>query len=239
MTRAEERALEQFPETSPVRSADITDDDRLRWAFIRGYQQAEIDVHEDMFNDEKVMPREKAVEYAFELFGQYVDILVQSLSTIAKNYRGMSCTANTMPMQAYAKAKAEAFEEFVERIKKEYDILMQPIRYGDKYEIYNAIKKKKNFDLDGIIPENKYRGTKTFDKLLRFKGKIADLLELYAYKAFEHGALFYKLQNESKLSGFKAKEQVLEEMSNELHLPGDYVVDEDVVDDGYGHGIGC
>jgi hypothetical protein len=236
MERAEQRALEQFPEESPVRSANITDEDRLRWAFIQGYQRAEKDIFDDLFTKGNVVPKADVVDYAFELYDNYVNMLVESLSNIAKNFRGMSEMAETSPNRLYFRAKAEAFEEFVERIQKENDLIKQEYNYGDREEIYRKFKMKKNFDVDYMIDENKYRGTRKFDKLMKFKGKLADLLEHYSYKAFECGVLYNEL---SKKEPPQKIAQTIEQMLREIHILEEDKVDEDVIDDGYGHGIGC
>ena len=36
MRKSEQRAFEKFPETSPIRTANVTEEDRLRWAYIQG-----------------------------------------------------------------------------------------------------------------------------------------------------------------------------------------------------------
>lgn len=236
MTRAEERALEQFPEESPVRSANITDEDRLRWAFIQGYQRAEKDIFDDLFTKGNVIPKAEVVDYAFSLYDKYVNILVESLSNIAKNFRGMAWYAETGKDEFYFKAKAEAFEEFVERIKKENDIIKQEYRYGDRDRIYMKFKQKKNDVVDSLIPDYKYRGTRKYDKILKFKGKIADLLESLLYKAFECGVRYNEL---GKKVPQREMALITEQMLREIHVWPEDEVDEDVVDDGYGHGIGC
>ena len=236
MERAEQRALEQFPEESPVRSANITEEDRYRWAFIQGYKQAEKDIFDDLFTKGNVVPKADVVEYAFELYDNYVNMLVESFSNIAKNFRGMSEMAETGPNRMYFRAKAEAFEEFVERIQKENDLIKQDYNYGDREQIYREFKMKKNLDVDYMIDENKYRGTRKFDKLMKFKSKLADLLEHYSYKAFECGVLYSQL---SKKEPPRKMAQIVEQMLREIHVLEEDKVDEDVIDDGFGHGIGC
>ena len=50
MRKSEQRAFEKFPETSPIRTANVTETDRYRWAYIQGYEQAEMDKNEEIYN---------------------------------------------------------------------------------------------------------------------------------------------------------------------------------------------
>ena len=77
MRKSEQRALEKFPETSPI--------DRYRWAYIEGYEQAEKDKNEEIYNNKTVLPKAEAVKFAFDLFDQFAKELITALGNTAKN----------------------------------------------------------------------------------------------------------------------------------------------------------
>ena len=87
MRKSEQRAFEKFPETSPIRTANVTETDRYRWAYIQGYEQAEKDKNEEIYNDKTVLPKAEAVKFAFDLFDQFAKELITALGNTAKMKR--------------------------------------------------------------------------------------------------------------------------------------------------------
>ncbi len=192
MRKSEQRALEEFPETSPIRTANVTEEDRLRWAYIQGYEQAEKDKNEEIYNDKTVLPKAEAVKFAFDLFDQFAKDLITALGNTAKN-------------RGHVPQDASPFVEIKDRILKEYALIMQPIEYNWPIdEIYNEMKISKNDDVDTLINEDKYRGRNDYHKLMVFKSKLADMLEHYACSSFDLGVKYKEMKdNGENVSTFK------------------------------------
>lgn len=207
MRKSEQRAFEKFPETSPIRTANVTEEDRLRWAYIQGYEQAEMDKNEEIYNDKTVLPKAEAVKFAFDLFDQFAKELITALGNTAKMKRAaviqnmMSPVFTNANMKELAKieAEADAFDEIKDRIIKEYTLIMQPIEYNWPIdEIFSEMKRWKNLDVDTLLNEDKYRGRNDFHKLMVFKGKLADMLEHYACTSFDLGYKLSEMENQDK-----------------------------------------
>lgn len=210
MRKSEQRALEKFPEPSPVRTANVTEEDRLRWAYIEGYEQAEKDKNEEIYNDKTVLPKAEAVKFAFDLFDQFAKELITALVNTAIMKRAavmqnmMSPNAN-MKELAKIEAEADAFDEIKDRIIKEYTLIMQPIEYNWSIdEIFSKMKMWKNLDVDTLLNEDKYRGRNDYHKLMVFKGKLADMLEHYACSSFDLGVRYKEMKDKGEnVSTFK------------------------------------
>lgn len=124
----------------------------------------------------------------------------------------------------YYQGKVDAYREFLDRLEKERDLaknsLEYCVAYEDKDAIARSIKFHKNLEVDNLIPEEKYRGTREFDKILRFKGKIADLLEGYAHEGFQLGVRYVKQRFlDGKFKNYKKFDR--KELERDLinHLP--------------------
>jgi hypothetical protein len=217
MRKSEQRAFEKFPESSPIRSANVTEEDRLRWAYIQGYEQAEKDKNEEIYNDKTVLPKAEAVKFAFNLFDQFAKELITALGNTAKNKK---CAARNIEMNAALGGtwngekmmevrnldyEGDVFNEIKDRIHKEYTLIMQPIEYNWPIdEIFSKMKMSKNVDVDTLINENKYRGRNDFHKLMVFKGKLADILEHYACSSFDLGVKYKEMKDKGEnVSTFK------------------------------------
>jgi hypothetical protein len=217
MRKSEQRAFEKFPESSPIRSANVTEEDRLRWAYIQGYEQAEKDKNEEIYNDKTVLPKAEAVKFAFNLFDQFAKELITALGNTAKNKK---CAARNIEMNAALGGtwngekmmevrnldyEGDVFNEIKDRIHKEYTSIMQPIEYNWPIdEIFSKMKMSKNVDVDTLINENKYRGRNDFHKLMVFKGKLADMLEHYACSSFDLGVKYKEMKDKGEnVSTFK------------------------------------
>ena len=183
MRKSEQRAFEKFPETSPIRTANVTEEDRLRWAYIQGYEQAEMDKNEEIYNDKTVLPKAEAVKFAFDLFDQFAKELITALGNTAKN-------------RGHVPQDANPIVEIKDRILKEYALIMHPIEYNWPIdEIYNKMKISKNDDVDTLINEDKYRGRNDYHKLMVFKSKLADMLEHYACASFDLGVKYKEMKD--------------------------------------------
>ena len=114
MRKSEQRAFEKFPESSPIRTANVTEEDRLRWAYIQGYEQAEMDKNEEIYNDQTVLPKAEAVKFAFGLFDQFAKELITALGNTAKMKRAavrqnmMSAVFTNVNMKELAKIAARS-----------------------------------------------------------------------------------------------------------------------------------
>lgn len=213
MRKSEQRAFENFPETSPIRTANVTEMDRYRWAYIQGYEQAEKDKNEEIYNDKTVLPKAEAVKFAFDLFDQFAKELITALGNTAKMKRAaviqnmMSPVFTNANMKELAKieAEADAFDEIKDRIIKEYTLIMQPIEYNRPIdEIFSEMKRWKNLDVDTLINEDKYRGRNDYHRLMVFKGKLADMLEHYACSSFDLGVKYKEMKDKGEnISAFK------------------------------------
>jgi hypothetical protein len=192
MRKSEQRAFEKFPETSPIRTANVTETDRYRWAYIQGYEQAEMDKNEEIYNDKTVLPKAEAVKFAFDLFDQFAKELITALGNTSK-YRG------------HVPQDANPFVEIKDRIIKEYTSIMQSIEYNWPIdEIYNEMKMSKNLDVDTLLNEDKYRGRNDYHRLMVFKGKLADMLEHYACSSFDLGVKYKEMKDKGEnVSTFK------------------------------------
>lgn len=217
MRKSEQRALEKFPEPSPVRTANVTEEDRLRWAYIQGYEQAEKDKNEEIYNDKTVLPKAEAVKFAFDLFDQFAKELITALGNTAKNKKGaarniemnaaLSGTWNSEKMMQVRNLdyEGDVFNEIKDRIIKEYTLIMQPIEYNWSIdEIFSEMKMWKNLDVDTLLNEDKYRGRNDYHRLMVFKGKLADMLEHYACSSFDLGVKYKEMKDKGEnISTFK------------------------------------
>lgn len=191
MRKSEQRAFEEFPEPSEIRTEEITDEDRLRLAYMRGYEQAERDINEEVYNNEKVITKADAAQYAFSLYELFAKNLITALDNTGKYKRTTELTTTDPGIRIKSQAQADAFEEIKDMIMKEHRLIMQPI---DGHllidEVYRKIKFSKNLDVDTLLQEDKYRGRCSYEKLRSFKAKLANMLEHYACTSFDLG---YKL----------------------------------------------
>ena len=217
MRKSEQRAFEKFPETSPIRTANVTETDRYRWAYIQGYEQAEMDKNEEIYNDKTVLPKAEAVKFAFDLFDQFAKELITALGNTAKNKKGaarniemnavLGGTWNGEKMMQVRNLdyEGDVFNEIKDRILKEYDLIMQPIEYNWSIdEIFSKMKMWKNLDVDTLLNEDKYRGRLDYQRIMKFKSKLADMLEHYACASFDLGVKYKEMKDNSEnISTFK------------------------------------
>ena len=194
MRKSEQRAFEKFPERSPLRTANITEEDKLRQLYIEAYEQAEKDKNEEIYNNKTVLPKAEAVKFAFDLFDQFAKELITALGNTAKNKKGAGCN-----YEGYV------FDEIKDRIIKEYTLIMQPIEYNWSIdEIFSKMKMWKNLDVDTLLNEDKYRGRLDYQRIMKFKSKLADMLEHYACSSFDLGVKYKEMKdNGEDVSTFK------------------------------------
>lgn len=57
-------------------------------------------------------------------------------------------------------------------------------------DVYENIRRKKNEEAERILPESDFRFRKIYDKVVRMRTGIADLLEHYAIEGFRLGREF-------------------------------------------------
>ena len=127
-----------------------------------------------------------AAELAEKLYEDFFNELMTALGNSVKNFEGAmrsTCDGNAI---SYYQGKMHAFNEISERLVKEYNLVLNnELRYNGNCErILQEIKNRKNLEVDGLIPEYKYRGSRFYDVAMRFKGKLADILESFSSKAF-------------------------------------------------------
>lgn len=211
MRKSEQRAFEEFPEPSEIRTGKIIDEDRLRQAYIQGYEQAERDINEELYNNDGVITKADAAQYAFSLYERFAKELITALGNTAKNKKaaarnielnaalGGTWNGEKMLQVRNIDYEGDMFNEIKDRIIKEHRLIMQPIdNHWPIDEVYREIKFSKNLDVDILINEDKYRGRNDFHKLMVFKGKLADMLEHYACTSFDLGYKLSEMENQDK-----------------------------------------
>lgn len=217
MRKSEQRAFEEFPESSEIRTGAVTDEDRLRQVYIRAYEQAEKDKNEEIYNDKTVLPKAEAVKFAFELFDQFAKELITALGNTAENKKaaarnielnaalGGTWNGEKMMQVRNLEYEGDVFNEIKDRIHKEYTLIMQPIEYNWPIdEIFSKMKMFKNLDVDTLINEDKYRGRNDYHRLMVFKSKLADMLEHYACSSFDLGVKYKEMKDKGEnVSTFK------------------------------------
>jgi len=114
----------------------------------------------------------------------------------------------------YYKGKADAFREIGDRLLKEKKLaeqdLVNSLKIREKMrecgnnedyvkfavkeklrdDVYENIRRKKNDEAERILPESDFRFRKIYDKVVRMRAGIADLLEHYAVEGFRLGREF-------------------------------------------------
>lgn len=213
MTKVEEKAMAAYPLIPAFGEQDMKERELIRYGYIQGYEQAEKDKNEEIYNDKTVLPKAEAVKFAFDLFDQFAKELITALGNTAKMKRAavmqnmMSAVFTNVNLKELAKieAEADAFDEIKDRIIKEYTLIMQPIEYNWSIdEIFSKMKMWKNDDVDTLINEDKYRGRNDYHKLMVFKRKLADMLEHYACSSFDLGVKYKEMKDKGEnVSTFK------------------------------------
>ena len=236
MENRTETRIKEFEELLQSENMETNKIDELVFAFRRGYNQGKNDTYEDMFIDGDVLPKADAVDCAINLFHEYASVLIDSLSNIANNFKCMAWCTEMAESEGepgrnmYFRAKAEAFEEFVDRLKKEYDMLKQTLMdtpYNPvDHIVYEQFRKKTNEDVDWLLPENQYHGSRDAMKLMRFKGKLANLLEGYISKGFQLGRMYNSLKTKE---GVHSMEQTFKQMLDEFNFEKDEDVTESII----------
>jgi hypothetical protein len=213
MRKGEQKAMDAYPLVPAFGEQDMKERELIRYGYIQGYEQAEKDKNEEIYNDKTVLPKAEAVKFAFNLFDQFAKELITALGNTAKMKRAavrqsmMSAVFTNANMKELAKieAEADAIDEIKDRIIKEYTLIMQPIEYNWSIdEIFSEMKIWKNLDVDTLINEDKYRGRNDYHKLMVFKGKLADMLEHYACSSFDLGVKYKEMKDKGEnISTFK------------------------------------
>lgn len=114
----------------------------------------------------------------------------------------------------YYQGKADAFREIGERLLKEKKLaeldLVNSLKIREKMrecnnnedyvkfavkeklrgDVYENIRRKKNEEAERILPDSDFRFRKIYDKVMRMRAGIADLLEHYAIEGFRLGREF-------------------------------------------------
>ena len=162
--------------------------------------------------DYKMSDNQLAAELAEKLYEDFFNELMTALRNSVKNFESAMWSTRDVNAISYYQGKIHAFKEISERLVKEYNLVLNnELRYNGNCErILQEIKNRKNLEVDCLIPEYKYRGSRFYDLAMRFKGKLADLLEAFSSKAFLLGL---KLGNTRKPDKFDpvAFEQLCDE----------------------------
>lgn len=209
MRKSEQRAMDAYPLVPAFGEQDMKERELIRYGYIQGYEQAEKDKNEEIYNDKTVLPKAEAVKFAFDLFDQFAKELITALGNTAKlkrnTVRQTVFTNANMKELAKIEAEADAFDEIKDRIIKEYTLIMQPIEYNYPIdEIFSEMKISKNDDVDTLLNEGKYRGRNDYHKLMVFKSKLADMLEHYACSSFDLGVKYKEMKDKGEnISTFK------------------------------------
>lgn len=183
--------------------------------FIKKWKKTKKMTMEDN-NMENTEDRNNMIAYklAMELYKGFFNTLMEAVENSIKNFDDaqLQCmkkkpdelpedNLKRMMDMHYYKGKADAFRELSERIQKEYDLSGQDLKnyleLGEKYSnwpyfVYKTIKETKNIEVDRIFPDNDFRCRRVYDKVMRMKGQIANLLEYYGCEGFRLGKLYEK-----------------------------------------------
>ena len=149
-----------------------------------------------------------AYKLAMELYKGFFNTLMEAVVASMGNFE-MAATykkegedlVDRAYRSGYYGGKLDAFRELADRIQKEYDLAGQDLKnyleLGEKYSnwpdfVYKTIKETKNIEVDRIFPDNDFRCRRVYDKVMRMKGQLANLLEYYACDGFRLGKLYEK-----------------------------------------------
>ena len=136
----------------------------------------------------------KVAKLAIDLYEQFYTELVTALYNTVLNWKAAAITSPDPQISARAQGRCEAYEMFLERIKKEHDLakadLEHLIETDETKNVSDSIKFSKNLEVDSMIPDDKYRGTRDYWRIMKLKGRIADLLESYGEIGFRTGVRY-------------------------------------------------
>ena len=193
------------------------------------------DVFDKLSNIIQEMPDERfekpAIEYdeikVAKLSLTMYDMFFNELTTAMGNTLHWWRQAQFSPNEGhtlYYQGKVDAYREFLDRLEKERDLAKSSLEYGVLHEdmdtIARSIKFHKNIEVDDLLPDDKYRGTREYNRIQQLKGKIANLLEGYAHQGFQLGVRYMKKRFlDGKFKNYKKFDR--KELERELinHLP--------------------
>ena len=163
-----------------------------------------------------------AAKAAIEMYEGFVQELSTALFNTVKFARhAYDCSESSLD-QRCLEARIEAFEEIIERVDKERQLARQELDYAissdDFYHISESIAFHKNLDCENLMPDNEMRGRPDFLKKLRFRGRIADLLEGYAQEGFNLGVRYTLWRLRGQGDAGKAKKFDREEVRKMIGL---------------------
>lgn len=147
-----------------------------------------------MYNEANgIFQKANGVKLALDMY----DNFFEELMTVLTNIRGFkmaiaarSSIEGSSIDDSYYRGQADAFGEIIERLEKEYMLARQPVTNvmnGMPMSVYKTLEEEKNSAAERLIPDNKYRGSIEYWPMMKFRGKIADLLEGFAAQGYEIG----------------------------------------------------
>ena len=144
-----------------------------------------------------------AAKVALDMYEKFVIELSTSLFNTVKYAKRAYQSSEDAMEQRYLQGRAQAFEEIIDRIDKERKLARQEVDNAVSNYAFDQISYDigfhKNLDCEELLPDEKFRG-KDYMKMLRFRGKIANLLEGYAQEGFNLGVRYarWKMRGEGK-----------------------------------------
>lgn len=167
----------------------------------------------------------RVAKLALDMYDDFFNQLTTAITNTLANWKGAMYYAQDPKTGLYMRGKVEAFQEFLDRLEKERDLAKQEYQNIVDHEsfrlMHESIGFHKNLEVEGLFPDDKYRGSKEYWRIQQLKGRIADLLEGYAQEGFNTGVRYVKQKflNEKwngKATKFDraAVEKMLEETPN-------------------------
>jgi hypothetical protein len=150
-----------------------------------------------MYNEANgISQKAEGVHLALNMYDNFFKELVTALTNIKGIKEAIATRAmlNDYPKEtSYYNGQVNAFQEVLERLEKEHTLARQPVvNYlnGMPLSVYKTLKDEKNAAAEKLIPDDKYRGTKEYWEMMKFRGKIADLFEGFMGRGFELGVKY-------------------------------------------------
>lgn len=154
-----------------------------------------------------------AYELAKKLYDGFFNTLMEAVANSVKNfekaksYKNCNDPVRENYLDGYYKGKIDAFNEISERISKEHfleeqelmgwlnadrrnhmdEATRKAVKGTWKDYVFNTIHAQKNREADDILPDRQFRGKQIYEKIMRMRGRLANLFEGYAGEGFELG----------------------------------------------------
>lgn len=156
-----------------------------------------------MYNEANgIFQKANGTKLALDMYDNFYKELITALTNIKGIKDALAMRAifskDSGPVYNYWSGQAAAFAEIIERVQKEYELARTPVTNtfkGFPMSVYNTLNEEKNKSAESLIPDDKYRGSKEYWPMMKFRGKIADLLESFTVRGFELGVKYKEVND--------------------------------------------